>query len=126
MGLQLNAIALFVADLERAISFYELLGLKFTGEGPHRDAELSGGMRLMLDEHDMVKALIPGWETPTGSARVAFAFECRGPAEVDKHYASLTAAGAQSVKEPYDAPWGQRYATVSDPDGNLIDLYAPQ
>jgi hypothetical protein len=26
---------------------------------------------------------------------------------------------------PYDAPWGQRYATVLDPDGNIVDLFAP-
>ncbi|MCZ6462364.1 MAG: glyoxalase, partial [Actinobacteria bacterium] len=24
-----------------------------------------------------------------------------------------------------DAFWGQRYATVLDPDGNAIDLFAP-
>jgi uncharacterized glyoxalase superfamily protein PhnB len=29
------------------------------------------------------------------------------------------------VKEPWDAFWGQRYAAVGDPDGNLIDLFAP-
>lgn len=26
---------------------------------------------------------------------------------------------------PSDAFWGQRYATVHDPDGNPIDLFAP-
>lgn len=26
---------------------------------------------------------------------------------------------------PFDAPWGQRYATVLDPDGNGVDLFAP-
>src|SRR6266487_2250142 len=26
--------------------------------------------------------------------------------------------------EPYDAPWGQRYATILDPDGNMVDLFA--
>ena len=33
-------------------------------------------------------------------------------------------AGHRVVKEPYDAFWGQRYATVHDPDGNAVDLYA--
>ena len=28
-------------------------------------------------------------------------------------------------KEPWDAFWGQRYASVKDPDGNQIDLFAP-
>ena len=26
--------------------------------------------------------------------------------------------------EPMDAFWGQRYATVLDPDGNSVDLFA--
>ena len=26
--------------------------------------------------------------------------------------------------EPWDAFWGQRYATVLDPDGNSVDLFA--
>ena len=25
---------------------------------------------------------------------------------------------------PFDAPWGQRYAMVRDPDGNGVDLFA--
>jgi uncharacterized glyoxalase superfamily protein PhnB len=25
---------------------------------------------------------------------------------------------------PWDAFWGQRYATVLDPDGNSVDLFA--
>ena len=26
---------------------------------------------------------------------------------------------------PWDAFWGQRYAQVKDPDGNVVDLFAP-
>jgi hypothetical protein len=37
----------------------------------------------------------------------------------------LTSAGHTGHKEPWDAFWGQRYAEVLDPDGNLIDLFAP-
>jgi hypothetical protein len=28
------------------------------------------------------------------------------------------------LQDPWDAFWGMRYATVADPDGNGIDLYA--
>jgi len=37
----------------------------------------------------------------------------------------LTTAGHPGSLNPYDAPWGQRYATVLDPDGNMVDLFAP-
>ena len=39
-------------------------------------------------------------------------------------YARLTGAGYDGRTEPWDAPWGQRYATVLDPDGNSVDLFA--
>lgn len=31
---------------------------------------------------------------------------------------------AAGLQEPFDAPWGMRYATVADPAGDGIDLYA--
>ena len=37
----------------------------------------------------------------------------------------LVAAGYHGHLEPWDAFWGQRYATVLDPDGNSVDLFAP-
>ena len=43
---------------------------------------------------------------------------------VDATYAKLTGAGYEGRTEPWDAPWGQRYATVLDPDGNSVDLFA--
>jgi hypothetical protein len=33
--------------------------------------------------------------------------------------------GFAGKKEPYDAFRGQRYANVTDPDGNVVDLFAP-
>jgi uncharacterized glyoxalase superfamily protein PhnB len=55
---------------------------------------------------------------------VALAFRCPGPADVDAKYEELAALG-HGHKEPWDAFWGQRYASVKDPDGNQVDLFAP-
>ncbi|RYG23689.1 hypothetical protein EON82_13205, partial [bacterium] len=49
---------------------------------------------------------------------------CESPAEVDRIYAEVTAAGYQGKREPWDAFWGQRYAQLTDPDGNSVDLFA--
>lgn len=38
---------------------------------------------------------------------------------------AVALAGFHSHVAPFDAPWGQRYATVLDPDGNHVDLFAP-
>lgn len=53
------------------------------------------------------------------------AFHCGDSAGVDATYARVTAAGYPGARAPWDAFWGQRYAQVCDPDGNLVDLFAP-
>lgn len=55
---------------------------------------------------------------------VGLAFVCDSPAEVDALYRELVDAGHEGHLEPWDAVWGQRYATVHDPDGNAIELFA--
>jgi len=40
-------------------------------------------------------------------------------------FARMVAQGHTAHKEPWDAFWGQRYARVIDPDGNVVDLFAP-
>jgi uncharacterized glyoxalase superfamily protein PhnB len=37
----------------------------------------------------------------------------------------MVESGAGEHKEPWDGFWGQRYAQLKDPDGNVIDLFAP-
>lgn len=55
---------------------------------------------------------------------MAIAFGVRSAADVDALYERLTAAGHPGTLTPFDAPWGQRYATVEDPDGTSVDLFA--
>ncbi|GAA1564650.1 hypothetical protein GCM10009804_21660 [Kribbella hippodromi] len=64
-----------------------------------------------------------GW-TPPSVGRAFLTIEYDAPAEVDAAYEELIAAGVTSLQSPFDAPWGMRYATVADPSGNGVDLYA--
>ena len=59
-----------------------------------------------------------------GRSGTALAFDCGSPAAVDETFASMVAAGFDGHMEPWDAVWGQRYATLRDPDGNGVDLFA--
>ena len=45
--------------------------------------------------------------------------------EVDAAHAGLIADGYRSHVDPWDAFWGQRYATVLDPDDNPVEPSAP-
>lgn len=122
----LDAFGLVCEDMAETVRFYRMLGLEIP-EGSeseqHVDVELGGGVRLMLDSVELVKSLSE-WEPASGGHRMGLAFRCDDSADVDRLHAAVTAAGHPSVAEPFDAFWGQRYATVSDPDGNPVDLYA--
>ncbi|MCW1823524.1 glyoxalase [Mycolicibacterium conceptionense] len=127
MALNLNSavIEIVTEDLPRAVLFYRLLGLAVPEpDGPHVEVELPGGNRLAFDTEDVIAGMHPGWTPPSGPGRVALAFGLDAPADVDTLYERLTAAGYPGTLKPFDAPWGQRYATVEDPDGTSVDLFA--
>jgi catechol 2,3-dioxygenase-like lactoylglutathione lyase family enzyme len=122
---QLNAIGIVVADMERSIRFYRLLGVDVpeTPEEGHLDTFLPNGVRFMLDSEEIVHSFRPDWKREAGN-QVGLAFECGSPAEVDETYARAVGAGFHGEKEPWDAFWGQRYAQLQDPNGVGVDLYA--
>ena len=122
---RLAAIGIVTRDIAESVRFYRLLGLEIPEPdgGPHHDVELPGGVRVMWDTAELMQQLYPEREDPAGQ-RMELAFECESPADVDATYARLVEAGYEGEKEPYDAFWGQRYANVSDPDGNVVDLFA--
>jgi catechol 2,3-dioxygenase-like lactoylglutathione lyase family enzyme len=131
MTLQLTStvVQIFCTDVPTSIAFYRLLGLDVpeppAGPDPHVDVELPGGGRLSFDAEATITGMHPEWIPPDTAGRVALAFGLETPADVDAMFERLTAAGHAGPLPPYDAPWGQRYATLLDPDGNLTDLFAP-
>jgi uncharacterized glyoxalase superfamily protein PhnB len=125
----MDAVGVVVADLQRAAGFYRLLGLEFpedldpAGHG-HVEASAPGGIRFMLDTEETIRSFAPDWTPPSGDQRTTLAFLCDSPADVDRLYEELVAAGGTAYRDPWDAVWGQRYAEVKDPDGNVVDLFA--
>jgi uncharacterized glyoxalase superfamily protein PhnB len=122
----LAAIGIVSRDLARSAAFYRLLGVDVPElDGDHLDVTLPSGVRLMWDDVELINNLDADWRPAEGGPAVKLAFESASPAEVDETYARVVAAGFDSKDEPFDAFWGQRYATVLDPDGNAVDLFAP-
>ncbi|GGU86760.1 glyoxalase [Streptomyces filipinensis] len=128
MTAQFALIGVVTSDMAASLAFYRRLGLVFpegSEEQPHVEAGLPGGLVFALDTEKTVRSFYPGWRPPQGHGRVGLAFRCGSPAEVDVRYEELVAAGHHGELKPWDAFWGQRYATVHDPDGNGVDLFAP-
>lgn len=118
-------VEIVTRDLAAALAFYRLLGLDVPApEGPHVEVALPGGNRLAFDTEEVIGGMHPGWTPPDGPGRVALAFGVTAPNDVDALYEKLTTAGHSGTLAPFDAPWGQRYATVVDPDGTSVDLFA--
>jgi uncharacterized glyoxalase superfamily protein PhnB len=125
-----DVVGVIVSDLHRSIEFYSRLGLEFPadpdpmGHG-HVEAPLPGGLRFTLDAEESIMSFDPEWSPPSDGHRVAIAFRCDSAADVDRLHDELVGAGSESYKEPWNAFWGQRYAQLKDPDGNVVDLFAP-
>jgi uncharacterized glyoxalase superfamily protein PhnB len=127
---QLEAIGLVTADMAESCRFYRTLGLDVP-EPPadnlhgHFEVTLPGGLRLMWDDVELVREIVPDWQEPSGGQRATLAFRCADAAEVDATYERVVEYGFGGAKEPWDAFWGQRYAQLRDPDGATVDLFAP-
>ncbi len=123
---QPDMIGIIVRDMGAALRFYRLLGLDIP-EGAEKEdhAEVTAnGYRIAWDTVELIKSFSPDWVEPVGH-RMGLAFKCDSPQDVDALYKRIVKAGYAGRKEPWDAFWGQRYATVVDPDGNPVDLFAP-
>ena len=123
---RLDAVAVSSTDMAKTVSFYELLGFTFPDWGPEdqhvEPVAKPGEVRLMIDMADLMEKLTGNAPHPPNHA--SFAMLCDSPAEVDALADALREAGHRLTVEPWDAFWGQRYATVLDPDGYQIDLFA--
>jgi catechol 2,3-dioxygenase-like lactoylglutathione lyase family enzyme len=127
MAPRLDVVGLVVQDMAASLAFYRRLGFAFAegaeAEG-HVETALPGGLRLILDTTGIIHSFNPDWSPPSGDHRMALAFACDSPTEVDELYHELVTAGYGAHLPPWDAFWGQRYASVHDPDGNAIELFA--
>ena len=123
---QPDLIGIVARDMPASLRFYRLLGLDIPANldtEPHVELVLSNGFRMAWDSLEMMKGIYPDWAEPVGH-RMTLAFKCESPAEVDALYERVIQNGHPGHRSPWDAFWGQRYAVVIDPDGNLIDLFA--
>ena len=106
-----------VADLERSLGFYrDQLGFDVTytfpsaGEPGFASLAIEGG-KLALATGDK--------PVENGSTAIWLYAD-----DVDAAVSELCAAGVPVVAEPADRPWGERVASVADPDGYVVHIGA--
>src|ERR687889_908146 len=126
VDLRLDLVGIVVSDMKASLDFYRRLGLDIPEDAenePHVDATTPSGLRVAWGSAELIQQIDPDWTEPSGGHRIALAFLCSSPDEVDAKYDELASLG-HGHKEPWDAFWGQRYASLKDPDGNQVDLFA--
>ncbi|GHF59432.1 catechol 2,3-dioxygenase-like lactoylglutathione lyase family enzyme [Deinococcus metalli] len=126
MTVKLNYVSILVSDMARALAFYRILGLPIPGDAEDGHVEIEvDGLRIAWESEALMRELNPHWTRPHGAGRIGVAVQADSPAGVDAAVDRLRAAG-HDVPDAFDAPWGQRYATVTDPDGTAVDVFAWQ
>lgn len=122
-----DLIGIFVKDMPKALAFYRALGLDIPAEldsEGHAEITLPDGLRMAWDTHEVIRSFDENWKEPNGHPQIGLAFLCDNAEAVNSQYERLVGLGYESHKAPWDAFWGQRYAQIKDPDGNVIDLFA--
>ncbi|MBB6637536.1 VOC family protein [Cohnella thailandensis] len=125
MTVKLKRVSIFVEQMQRALDFYRMLGLEIpesANEKHHVDVE-HNGLRLSFGTWESAQVMFDGHVEPAGyRMEIAFQFDSRDA--LDDLYRQMTEHGYIGHREPRDMPWGERFAIVKDPDGNLISLVA--
>src|SRR3954463_16659551 len=117
--MEIAAVAVSATDLSRAVAFYALLGFRSPPLEPDsQHVEAEAGVRLMIDRASLLQEL--HGEAPPPGNTAGLPQPVGAPPEAHKDVGRGTPAGHVVVQEPFDAPWGQRYATVADPDGYRV------
>lgn len=121
----LTDIALFVANLERAIDFYgETLGFELERRDIGFAEFQTSGVGLALWEVSDVTTALELPETPRQGLSAMVAIRVETAESVDALHDELAARGVTIVQAPTTHAWNARTTYFSDPDGNLWEIYA--
>jgi catechol 2,3-dioxygenase-like lactoylglutathione lyase family enzyme len=114
---------LITNDVKRLVEFYEpVLGLKAKRTGEDYAEFPTGVGVLAIFSEDAQERYIPGSAEAAKNKSVVLQFRV---ADVDQEYRRLQSLVKTWVKPPTTQPWGTRSIYFRDPDGNLVDFYAP-
>ncbi len=126
--MELNTIRLLVGDFPAELGFWrDVMGLAvgYSDEAMGYAYLTAGSTTLELFSRDGFAAAL-GEATPVPAPVGRQAVLVFKVDDVDAAYADLVGRGATPVLGPQSRlRWGARTAHLSDPEGNLVELYSP-
>lgn len=113
---EINAVTLAVTDMDRSVAFYADLAVPVVVGGAGAPfTTLRVGRSFLNLQH------VAGWTAPTEVwGRVIFWVD-----DVDALHERAVAHGHTPEFAPVDAPWGERYFHLRDPDGHELSFARP-
>ena len=114
---------LITADIKQLAQFYKsVLQLEPRWSGEDYAEFRTGVGVLAIFSAQAQERYIPGSAVAANNKGVVLEFRV---VDVDQEYRRLKPLVKTWVKPPTTQPWGTRSVYFRDPDGNLIDFYAP-
>ena len=111
----LSAVTLVSHDMARSVRFYRALGfsLRHGGEQATFTSLYAGSGYLNLIAR------------PAGGPRSRWGRVIFYVSDVDAFYSHAVAMGLKPDTTPVDAPWGERFFHLTDPDGHELSFARP-
>jgi len=126
--MKLGYTILYVRDVEASLNFFEnAFGLprRFYHESGYGEVE-TGSTALGFASHELGASNLPDGYIKADASTVPLGMEVALVAEdVQTAFHKALSAGANSIREPMNKPWGQTVAYVRCPDGLLVELCSP-
>lgn len=121
---RLSLVTLGVADLPRAIAFYEnVVGWKRAPSPPEiAFFDLNGVVFSLFPHVELARDMGRTNRDHDGYQGFALAHNVRSQEQVDAIFARLEASGAHIVKKPQKAAWGGYSGYFADPDGHKWEV----
>lgn len=121
--MKLASIRIITDDLEEMVAFYETVtGISADRPAPPFAEFVSASGTLAIGHSQTVALFGEGAARPADNHSVIIEWQVD---DVDVEFARLNEAVEDWVQTPTTMPWGNRSALLRDPDGNLINLFAP-
>jgi catechol 2,3-dioxygenase-like lactoylglutathione lyase family enzyme len=119
---QLKGICIITQEIAPLRDFYQTV-LQLSGEGDDTYTAFSvGGITLSLFTVRDMERMAPGSMKGAGRGNCTLEFEVD---DVDLEFERLTKLDVPIVKLPTTQPWGLRSVWFRDPDGNIVNFFAP-
>lgn len=124
---EIALISIVTLHLPELHQFYrEVLGFAVKLELDNYIEFVSPGVRFAITTNRVMFDAThhSSFSEPKKGQSFELAFPVSSPSEVDEVYKELVEKGAIPVKPAEDMPWGQRTASIADPDGNIHEIFA--